>query len=91
MYLLDEVGVEGDVFYGGGEVAAGGVHQAWEEGFLKLKSKQKYFAYRNFFCNVDKFQLNLTVQKLCLIKGDLAYNFFFNLLVKISVLKKELR
>jgi hypothetical protein len=33
---LDEVGVEGDVFYGGGEVAAGVVHQAWEEGFLKL-------------------------------------------------------
>lgn len=49
MYLLDEVGVEGDVFYGGGEVAAGVVHQAWEEGFLKLKSKQKYFAYKNFF------------------------------------------
>ena len=48
MYLLDEVGVEGDVFYGGGEVAAGVVHQAWEEGFLKLKSKQKYFAYKQW-------------------------------------------
>lgn len=33
---LDEVGVEGDVFYGGGEVAAGEVHQAVEGDFLKL-------------------------------------------------------
>ena len=49
MYLLDEVGVEGDVFYGGGEVVAGEVHQAVEGGFLKLKSKQKIFCLE-FLC-----------------------------------------
>ena len=49
MYLLDEVGVEGDVFYGGGEVAAGEVHQAVEGDFLKLKGKQKIFCLE-FLC-----------------------------------------
>ena len=77
MYLLDEVGVEGDVFYGGGEVAAGGGHQAWEEGFLKLKSKQKYFAYKNFFCNVEKFKPNLHCSKIVPHKSWFGVLFLF--------------
>ena len=77
MYLLDEVGVEGDVFYGGGEVAAGVVHQAWEEGFLKLKSKQKYFAYKNFFCNVEKFKPNLHCSKIVPHKSWFGVLFLF--------------